>query len=160
MLKLGVQVTEKSTGLTGMLIHMQVQTNNNRFYNFQPRGLNPETGQPLKRRWCPSDRFEGGVEIPEKELPLEVLGTHVEDVASGFNGTATALTLHINGCVHVTIQPAGTQPKNGEIICENEFDIRLLKGDAIKPLTADERSASEKEKPSPIESGSCSPREM
>lgn len=160
MFKLGTPITDKATRLEGMAIHMQVQTNGNRFYNFQPKGLNPETGAPLKRFWVAPDRIIGGIEVPEVDLPLNVLSTEVEDMASGFRGTATAITLHINGCVHIEAQPAGVQPKNGEAVASHDFDIRLLKGAAIPVLDEAARAASEKENPSPVECESCSPREI
>lgn len=149
MIKLGTPIKDKATGLDGMLIHMIVQTDGSRFYNFQPRGLNPENGQPVKRKWITADRVIGGIEIPEVDLPLNVLGTQVEDMASGFNGTAIAITLHINGCVHIDVQPKGIQKKTGDAMESHNFDIRLLKGKAIKALSDSERAKSEKENPSP-----------
>lgn len=160
MIKLGTPIKDKATGMDGMAIHMQIQTNGNRFYNFQPRGLNTETGQALKRFWVAPDRIEGGIEIPEADLPVEVLGTQVEDMASGFCGMATAITLHINGCVHCSVQPATLQPKTGEVVKEDDFDIRLLKGPAIKPLDEAALASSQKRNPSPCAMDACGPRAL
>lgn len=152
MIKLGTEVTEKATGLAGMLIHMMIYSNGNRFYNFQPRGLNQETGAPLKRFWVAPDMILGGEVVPDPDnLQLEVLGTQVVDAASGFMGTASAITLHINGCIHVEVQPAGTQLKTNERIVAQEFDIRLLRGSAIKPMSEAALEDSQRTNPSPVE---------
>lgn len=158
MIKLGTPVKDSATALKGMLVNMQVHPNGQRFYNFQARGLNPKTNQPRKRFWITADRIVGGVEIPDPDLPLKVLGTIVEDIASGFKGTATAMTLHINGCVHFCVQPEGTQSDSGEVIEEADFDIRQLKGKAIKPLDDASMEQSKKSKPSPIHTQSSKPR--
>lgn len=160
MIKLGTPVTDKASGLEGMLVHMQVQSSLARFYNFQPRGLNPETGAPLKRYWITPDRVIGGIEIPDPALPLAALGTQATDNASGFHGTVTAITLHINGCVHASICHKGVQPKSGEAIDDQDFDLRLLTGPAIPVFTEAELEKSHQEKPSPMAAGACGPRPM
>jgi hypothetical protein len=149
MIKLGSQVTETATGLPGMVTQMQVEMNQQRYYLFQPRGLNPEDGTPVKRFWCVETRISGGEIIPDVKMPVEVLGTEVEDTASGFAGVATAICLHISGCVHVTVQPKGKLAKTNAAVEAHDFDIRRLKGDAIKPMTETERQADQTAKPSP-----------
>lgn len=151
MIELGSMVTEKATGVKGMLTHMQVEINNNRLYLFQPQGINPETGHPVKKIWVVEERLEGGIRIPEPDLPLNVLGTEVTDMATGFTGTAVSLCLHISGCVHIDVQPSGTLAKTGAAIEACDFDIRRLKGNAIPVLTKEEIRVSQKEKPSPID---------
>jgi len=151
MIELGSIVFEKATGSKGMVTHMQVEINNNRLYLFQPQGINPETGHPVKKIWVVEERLEGGTRIPEPDLPLNVLGTQVTDIATGFTGTAVSLCLHISGCVHVDVQPSGKLEKTGAAIEFCDFDIRRLKGDAIPVLTKEEIQASQKEKPSPVD---------
>jgi hypothetical protein len=158
MLKLGTPVKDTATGLKGMLVNMQIQLGGNRFYNFQPHGLNPTDGQPIKRIWVTEARVVGGVLIPETDLPVNVLGTHVEDEASGFNGTAVAMTLHISGCVHISVQPNGTQQENGSPIEDTDFDIRRLKGKAVPKFTEQEREADQRRRPSPLNTDKCGPR--
>lgn len=151
MIELGSIVFEKATGTKGMLTHMQVEINNARLYLFQPQGINPETGHPVKKLWVVEERFVGGARISEPDLPLNVLGTEVTDIATGFSGTAVSLCLHISGCVHVNVQPSGVLEKTGAAIEECDFDIRRLKGEAIPVLTKEEIKVSQKEKPSPVD---------
>lgn len=150
MVKLGSSVKDSVTGLNGAVTHMMVQSNGSRWYCFQPKGLNPEDGQPLKRIWVTPDRITGEM-VNEPDLPVHVLGTEVIDVASGFKGTAIAITLHISGCVHVEVAPKGTQKKNGQVIDPCDFDIRRLSGKAIPEMTAEERERDQVKKPSPCD---------
>lgn len=152
MIKLGSEVIDAATGLTGTLTHLQIEMNGNRWYHFQPRGLNPENGQPVTGQWIVPNRINRpGPEKAEDsvDLPLAVLGTHVEDAASGFNGMAVALTLHINGCVHFDVQPKGVQEKSGAVIKPCNFDLRRLRGAAIRVLGDFELEASRRQTPSP-----------
>jgi|SRR5882724_4374844 len=149
MIKLGSKVTDVVTGLSGMITQLQIEMNQNKYYLFQPRGLNPKDGSPVKRFWCVETRLQGGEIIPEPELPLEVLGTEVEDSASGFAGIASALCLHINGCVDVTVQPQGKLKETGEVVAAHDFDTRRLIGKAIKSMTSQEKEVSQKRNPSP-----------
>lgn len=149
MKQLGIMCTDTVTGLKGMLTHFHVELNGARFYNFQPHGLNPKTGQPQEMLWIVEGRVSGGQDVDEPDLPVNVLGTQVQDKASGFSGTATALTLHINGCVHIIVQPKGRLAETGDTIKQHEFDIRRLVGDAIKALTEDEYQKDIVKRPSP-----------
>lgn len=141
-----------------MVTHLQIEMNGQRYLNFQPRGLNPETGLPMKRMWVVETRISGGEIVDEPNLPINVLGTEVEDEASGFKGTATAIQLHISGCVHVSVQPSGKLPKTGETIDACDFDIRRLKGDAIPKMSEPQRDKDQAEKPSPANSERYQPR--
>ncbi len=149
MIKLGSPVMDCATQLPGMVTHMQVEMNKSVYYLFQPRGLSPETGEPVKGLWVVGTRLQGGETIPMPALPLEVIGTEVEDRASGFAGVAVSICLHISGCVHVSVQPKGRFEKTGAAVCACDFDIRRLQGAAIKPMTEQEREADQAEKPSP-----------
>ena len=153
MIKLGTIVTDKVTGLEGMLTHLQTEMNGDRFYSFQPKGLDKKTLLPLDPIWVVEDRIEGGIEM---NMPIEIeekiddiLGTEVEDKASGFKGTAICAVYHINGCLHVDIQPKGTNPETGKIIDRHNFDIRRLKGDAIEEKDEKEVEYSKVRFPSP-----------
>jgi len=149
MIKLGSVVTESATGLTGMVTHLQIEMDRQRYVLFQPRGLNPETGKPVNSMWVVESRLSGGQMIPEPDLPVGVLGTDVEDSASGFAGVATSIVLHISGCVHVCVQPKGKLEKTGAAVEAHDFDIRRLTGPAIKVMSDSEREVDQREKPSP-----------
>lgn len=150
IIKLGEMVKDSVTGLKGMATHMMIQIGLGRHYCFQPRGINPEDGQPVPRLWVPDGRLQGK-EVPCPDLPVSVLGTEVEDEASGFCGKAVSLTLHISGCVHVEVQPVDTIKKTGALINSADFDIRRLKGEAIPKITDQERDLDQKKRPSPAE---------
>jgi len=134
MIKLGSIAKDTATGLKGMVTVLQVGMDGRHFYLVQPKGLNPETRQPVKRLWVVESRLEGGEHAEIPDLPVEVLGTQVEDVATGFSGMAVNLLLHISGCVHVEIQPPGAL-KSGDAVESCNFDIRQLKGKAIAAQT-------------------------
>lgn len=148
MLKLGTSVKDKATGISGSLVHLIQFENGTRFYNFQPRGLQKKSGDPAKKFYVVPDRIIGGVEVPDVDLHLEVLGTEVEDSSSGFKGVATSVTLHLNGCLHFEVQPAGLT-EEGNKYATHDFDMRSLVGVAIKPCTEEQHDKSLKEKPSP-----------
>lgn len=148
MFKLGVMVKDKASGLKGACTHMQILGTGARWYNFQPAGLNPEDGSPVERSWVTEDRLEGPTES-EPDLPLDAMGTEAEDTITGFKGTITAFIIHLNGCVHVQIQPKGKHPKTGKMIDHHEFDLRMVKGPKIPKLTERERKESERKTPSP-----------
>lgn len=157
MIELGQFCIDKATGIEGMVTHLQVEMDGSEYLKFQPRGLNPKTGQPVDAMWLVEARLEGGNRIDHPDLPTHVLGTIVTDEASGFTGMAIALVYHINGCVHFNVQSKGQQDSGAPIEAAN-FDIRRLKGDAIKPMTKAEQKKDEKERPSPSEGISYKPR--
>lgn len=148
MWKLGTMVKDKVTGLRGMLTHFHFE-GSTEMYDFEPRGLNPKTQEPVEGFWLTPDRVMGGIEISRPYLAEEVLGTVVEDLASGFKGTAVSSILHINGCLHIDIQPAGVVKETGAKIKRHNFDLRRLKGKAIKPMSEKEIEASTAKAPSP-----------
>jgi len=156
MIELGSIVTDTATGLSGMVTHLQIEMSGAQWLLFQPRGLNPKSLQPVDSIWLIEQRLTGGKRIAMPDLPTHVLGTQVEDEASGFAGMAVALQLHINGCVHVDVQPKGVQDTGAPIKACN-FDIRRLKGKAIKPLTKAQLKTSTRAHPSPAPASSYSP---
>jgi hypothetical protein len=150
MFRLGGIITDSATSLKGMLTHYVILIGGSAKYIFQPHGLSPESGEPVDNVFLEPIRIQGGEVVPEPALPLEVLGTEAEDMASGFKGTVIELCLHISGCIHVVIQPKGPVKKTGEIHKAHGFDIRRCKGVAIKPMTEPQRQEGQKEKPSPM----------
>lgn len=150
--ELGTMVTDKATKLKGMLTHLRIHTGRECVYLFQPHGLNPETGHPLKTLMVSGDRIGGGKQVDDSFIPYDVLGTEVEDTASGFKGTAVSLTVHLSGCVHVTIQPAAKVKRTNEAVEELDIDIRRCKGPKVPKLTKAERKRDESDKPSPAPS--------
>ena len=156
MLKLGEMVKDKAMDVVGMLTHFTIQSDGSEWYNFQPKLLNKETGLPVKGTWLTKDRISGGVEISRPDLPLDVLGTIVTDEGTGFTGTCVSIALHINGCIHLNIQPKGLT-KTGDPIEFRDFDIRRCTGKAIKPMSEKELVKSEKKNPSPAECSRFSP---
>lgn len=148
MLELGTIVKDSVSDIDGMLTIFLVDMSGNRNYLFQPAAINPETLLPVRPFWVDPARVAGANPITV-ELPLEVVGTEVEDKATGFKGTAIALAYHINGCAHFAVKAKGIAPKTGQTVDAVEFDIRRLKGPAIKELTKEELDQSKKDKPSP-----------
>ena len=157
MLKLGTEVTDITAGQVGMLTHMQVEMNLNEYYNFQPRGLNPKTGEPVDVRWLVDSSIEGGVEVIPPYLPLELLGSQVTDNASGFAGTVVSLRLHINGCVHASVQSSQIL-ETGTVPLSVDFDIRRLSGEKIPVLTDEALETSQSINPSPMKTSTYRPR--
>jgi len=148
MIKLGTFITDKASDIRGMLTVYKIDMSSNEHYLFQPAGLNPKTKQPLDSFWINEKRIIGGEEM-KLDLPIHVLGTHVEDEPTTFNGMAIGLYYHLNGCIHFEVKPAGTLEKTGETIAAKEFDIRRLKGIAIKPMDEKQLSKSKEDAPSP-----------
>lgn len=148
MFKLGTVVRDSVTGLKGMLTHLQLE-GDGPMYLFQPHGLNPKTQEPVDEFWIAPNRVLKGQQIREPYLARDVLGTEVEDAGSGFKGIAVAVVLHINGCIHIDVQPPGRVAETGARIKRHNFDIRRLKGNAIKPMSEVERAVDEQRRPSP-----------
>lgn len=149
VLELGVMVSDTVSGTKGMLTHLVVDMDNIIQYIYQPRGLSPKTGQPIDTLLLAPSRIKGAKEI-EVDLPVEILGTQAEDIATGFKGTVINLIYHINGCTHAGIKPKGIIAATGNTIAVHEFDVRRIKGEAIKPLKAKDLKKSITEKPSPV----------
>lgn len=148
MLKLGTIVTDTVSQMKGMLTHYIIDTSLNENYIFQPKGLNPKDGQPVKSTWLDEKRIKDGVKDANVALPFNILGTQATDKASGYEGTIIQLTLHINGCVHATLKAKG-KTEEGNSIDSVEIDIRRLKGPQIPKLTKSALEKSKVNKPSP-----------
>lgn len=148
MLELNTPVKDKATEMKGMLTHVGWDSDGNKQYLFQPKGLNEKTRLPLDGFWLESSRVVGGVEVSEGQIPRELLNTVATDRASGFKGMVVGLVLHINGCVHAVLKAKGTQ-EDGEPIKAVDLDIRRLEGDKVPKLTEQERKVSHAEYPGP-----------
>lgn len=148
-LKLRQIATDAATGLSGMITHILVERDERLRYLFQPKGLNEETGHPVKSVYLEEARFKkvDSLEREEHELPMEALGTTVTDRASGFTGSATAFVIFPTGCVHITIQPEGTIKTTGEPIQPHDINILQLEGKALPKLTAEEEKKDIEKKP-------------
>ena len=150
IVKLGSMVGDFVSRTEGMLTHALLDLEMNIKYIYQPRGLNPETQQPVDRIWLERARIVGDIEEVEVELPVEVLGSKGTDIASGFKGTIVGIAYHINGCVHLEIKPKGVLKKTGATIDTYDVDIRRVKGPAITALTEIQLNESIAERPSPM----------
>jgi hypothetical protein len=152
MIKLGTDCFDTGTGLPGMATHHQFELDGSKATAFQPHGLNPENGEPLRPFWVAPSRLQGEeIVLNKSKLPFQVLGTHVEDRATGFEGIAITLTLHLSGCAHFDVQPQGKHPKTGAPVKAQNFDYRRLKGPAIPDMTPAELAKSHVETPSPMD---------
>lgn len=151
VLKLGQVFTDTATGLEGTLTNWYLDMEGRIDYYFQPRGINPETGQPVGRQVLEGHRLTpiADVNYEEIEIKFDILGSQVTDKASGFTGTAVALIRHINGCLHVVVQPKGVLPKTGEAIKRSDFDTRELEGEKIPKLGESALAHSKQTTPSP-----------
>lgn len=151
MLKLGTQVQDITTNQIGMLTLLQREMNDNNYYNFQPFGCNPKDGLPIPGRWIVESAVRGGVEVEDPEIPEGLLGSRAEDLASGFEGVIVSLRVHLNGCLHVSLQSNKELKETNTVPDPVDFDIRRLKGDKIPIFATDEDlEKNKKEKPSPV----------
>lgn len=149
MLKLNTPVTDIITGITGRLTHFEIEIGGARRYAFKPDGLNPEKGLPIRGKWFPKERIAGAIEVPDADLPVNALFTEATDTGSGFTGTVIFICLHINGCVHATLQPKGKDPKSNGHFENCDFDVRDLKGAAFPQQDEAALAESRLRKPSP-----------
>ena len=150
MIKLISPCHEKATGLKGMVTHAIINTDKLVKYLFQPRGINPDDGQPVQKIFVGPERLIfSEKDLETVEIPFEILGTQVTDKASGFTGMATEFVRHTHGCFHVIIQPKGTLKKTNSPIKNAEFDLRQCEGPMIEKLDAEQLAKSKKDKPSP-----------
>ena len=146
----GAVCTDIASGLTVTVTHWFIDLNHNFTYLTQPKGVNPEDGQPLEKVYLCGARLQHSrKDLVDVEIPIEILGSQVEDKATGFKGMGVELIQHINGCFHVVIQPKGVVEKTKQPIRQKEFDIRGCKGPKIPKLTEEQKEKSEKKNPSP-----------
>ena len=151
VIKLGTFCKDKATELLGMLTHWLYDMEGRVSYFFQPRGLDEE-GQPVNKLYLEASRLDVKPEdFEEVEVPVEILGTHVTEEGSGFNGMGVAFIRHINGCFHIYIQPKGVNAKNNSPIKKNDFDLRSCSGEMITKLSEEELKKSKITTPSPAD---------
>ena len=147
--QLGVLVEDNVSLTKGMLTHACINMEENVEYVFQPKLLNPNTMKPVGALMISASRIKGG-KLVEVDIPTELLGTKVEDTATGYKGSIIGLTYHINGCLHAELKAPGTIKETGSTVESYECDVRRLKGPSIKKLNARELAASIKKNPSPM----------
>jgi len=158
MIKLTSPCQEKATGLKGRVTHAIIKMDKSVKYLFQPRGINPDDGQPVDKIFVGPERLlfsEKDLELVD--IPFEILGTQVTDKASGFTGMATEFIRYTHGCFHVIIQPKGTLKKTNSPIKHTEFDLRQCEGPMIEKLDAEQLAQSKKKNPSPTNMKSTEP---
>ena len=149
--RLGIPCFDNATELDGMLTHWICDTDHSIRYLFQPKGINPEDGQPADKVYLSGDRISSKNSNFDEtvEIPTEIIGTNVTDNASGFTGKAIGLIRHVNGCFHVQIQPKGIIKKTGNAIKPTDFDLRQCSGEKINNGTEEEVEKSKVTRPSP-----------
>ena len=148
-LKLGVEVKDTVSGTKGILTHLIINMSFGKEYIFQPGLLSPETGKPVEAILVDEARIKGGVK-EKVDIPLEIMGEKGIDKATKFKGTIAKIYLHINGCVHVSLKPKGTNKTTGDTLDAVEFDIRRIECEKLTELTEAELKKSLKTKPSPL----------
>ena len=149
MLKLDTDVKDISCNQDGRLTLMQIEMNGSKYYFFQPKGINPKTGEPIDGRWIVDSSIGGGVQVPDPDLPINILGSQVMDNASGYTGMAISMRLHVNGCCHFSVQSSQLL-ETGSVPLSVDFDLRRLSGEKIKTLDEVELEKSKLETPSPM----------
>lgn len=150
MIKLTTPCKEKASDLKGAVTHAIIKMDRSIQYLFQPRGTNPDDGQPVERMFVGPERLiVTDKDYENVEIPFEILGTQVTDKASGFSGMAVEFVRYTHGCFHVIIQPKGSLPKTNSPIKQAEFDLRQCEGPMIKKLDEQQLAESKKKNPSP-----------
>ena len=141
-IKLGAVCVDRATGLTGTPTHWVLDMDKRVEYVFQPNGLD-SNGQPLDHLILGLARLDVNYsDFEEVDVPFEILGTEVTDMASGFTGMAVDFIFHINGCFHVAIQPWGVVQRTKLPIRKCEFDLRRCRGEKIIELSEAELAES------------------
>lgn len=148
IIKPATLATDKATGLKGRIFHLHVALGGGQSYGFKVSGVHPESGALHSTQWLPAERFTA-TEHTEAEIPIEVLGSIAEETLTGMKGMVTGLTLHPNGCLHLTIQRKG-KLKSGHPMPPYDADMRECIGPAITKLSASAKAKSKEEKPSPM----------
>lgn len=153
--KLGTVCTDIATGIEGTITHWLYNMSGEITYVLQPKGINMKLGLPVGRLNLELARLKVSQKaFEEVEIPHEVLGTEVEDKATGFKGMAVAFIRYINGCFHLVIQPAGLLEENNSPFPKAEFAIQGCKGPKIPELTPEAKKVVDTERPSPIRDNS------
>ncbi len=150
MIKLNSIVKDTATDLKGMVDVLHIEMDGSETYSFQPALLDPDTGEPVGNVWAVEARLVGGEMVDRPALPLAVLDTEVEDIATGFRGVAVSLALYATGCVHFNVQPRGLTKKGLPAAMKN-FSILRLKGKALEALAKSAAHRERAAKPSPMQ---------
>jgi hypothetical protein len=153
-LPLGKATLDRVTKTWGILSLMKIEWNKSRFYMFSPGKLSEETGLPSKSYWLP----EPAISYTENKVPssdlvtkcMKMLGTEAVDANTGFRGIVTSIDVFMNGCVHANLQSENLNPKTGDKLPEQNFDVRQLVGDFVPVFEEEQLEKSYDETPSPV----------
>jgi len=125
-LKLGQTVTDKITGLTGVITCIA------EFMHSPPRVCvtprkKPKDAEKESDHWLDEARLKPGkIALKVERKPATVpFGQKVKDPISGFSGVATARFFHINGCIQIEVTPDKLKA-DGSIIKPWAFDEQRL----------------------------------
>ncbi len=152
LLTLGKVYADRATAIKGTLTHWFVDMDHHVTYLLQPNALNSE-GQPAKKILLGAKRLaHSDVDFEEIDVPTNILGTEVKHKLTAFTGMAIELAQHINGCLHICIQPKGLVASSGQPHKTSDFDIRECVGEQIPVLSQEEVKASHATTPSPCDS--------
>jgi len=149
VIKMRTECVDSATGLTGTVTHWLINMEEKIDYLWRPKGLDGE-GQPLNAIAACAKRLKvADNDFEEVDIPFEILGTEVTDTISEFTGIAIGFLRHVNGCLHVYIQPQGELPGKKGPIERADFDLRGCTGPMITQLSEPELKESEQKNPSP-----------
>lgn len=112
-LQLGVVARDLVTGLTGTASAKVEMLNGNVQWNIIPKGDGAEAKSGNCIDWHMLEVIDKGVsaKVPVPPSSDIMLGNEVEDLVTGFKGTATERTTFLNGCVYFHVTP---KAKKGE----------------------------------------------
>lgn len=147
LIKLGSTVTDSATATKCCVTHAYIRSDLSVCYQVKPKGLNKTSGAPLKGAWRSVAELRD-YETENREIPAHILGETAKSTASGFIGVVSAITLHLNGCVHVDLAPK-VRDKDGELRDWWDFSILEIEGKNIPKFDAAAREHAKKETPSP-----------
>lgn len=148
--KLGTVVTMGETGIEGKLTHLDIGSDGSFRYVFKPLRNSDNIGK-CKGIWIPYTQVTGG-KLCVATAPTHVIGKPASIRHESVTGIIRAVTLHMNGCVHVDIQMQNIAPDNMVNACVDaaliEIDCADMRDACLKyqtfgdiprsPVTGDE----------------------
>lgn len=148
LFELNQECKDKDTGNKITLTHAIIGEQGVVYYRAQPKGEDPKAKGPVDSYILFPDRIKDAKSKDHINLPVEILHTEVQDVASGVKGMATQFVLHMGNCLHVVMIPKG-KTDTGATPTGFEVDIRRVKSPLLKPMTREEVRSSQAKTPSP-----------
>lgn len=131
VLKMGTTVVEIASDRKGHLDGISIGVNLSVVYKFIPNELNKGGIQHSYNVY--GEMIKGAPSV-EVDLPVEVLGSMVTDIYSGFTGMAVQMAVHLNGCVHFWVQ-GGNLDDDGTLASPQDLSILQLTGKKITKKT-------------------------